>query len=165
MEAPIQESSPASEMMASFGSRVNSSTGIVVPIILLCMRGSCEIRFLLPRRDRCPFVDQFEIRLRPDADTGRSRSARNIRRVSRGRRNRVGVGLSGLGLAGNATRFVAAIDAIDKVFGDRDLVVPDYDDQVLRSDVLEFREDRLRGPLLVDPKFSAALQFLDPGPR
>src|SRR5258706_8690419 len=33
----IQESSPASEMMDSFGSRVNSRTGMVVPVTRLCM--------------------------------------------------------------------------------------------------------------------------------
>jgi hypothetical protein len=33
IELPIQESSPASEMMESFGSSVNSRTGIVVPTI------------------------------------------------------------------------------------------------------------------------------------
>jgi hypothetical protein len=37
MELPIQESSPASEMMDSLGSRINSRTGIVVPVMRLCM--------------------------------------------------------------------------------------------------------------------------------
>src|SRR5690349_7891692 len=37
MELLIQESSPASEMIASLGSRMNSSTGMVVPTICDCM--------------------------------------------------------------------------------------------------------------------------------
>jgi len=36
MELPIQESSPASEMMASLGWRTNSSTGMVVPVMRFC---------------------------------------------------------------------------------------------------------------------------------
>src|SRR5271170_5396960 len=36
----IQESSPASEMTASLGSRMNSRTGMVVPTMRLCMRNS-----------------------------------------------------------------------------------------------------------------------------
>ena len=35
--APIQESSPASEMIVSFGSRMNSRTGMVVPVMRLCI--------------------------------------------------------------------------------------------------------------------------------
>src|SRR3984957_2177377 len=37
MELVIQESSPASEMTDSLGSRTNSSTGMVVPTILVCI--------------------------------------------------------------------------------------------------------------------------------
>jgi hypothetical protein len=37
MEAPIQESSPASEMTVSLGSRTNSRTGMVVPVMRLCI--------------------------------------------------------------------------------------------------------------------------------
>src|SRR5580698_4249855 len=40
MELDIQESSPASEMMASFGCSRNSSTGMVVPTMRLCMMNS-----------------------------------------------------------------------------------------------------------------------------
>src|SRR6266567_4054269 len=40
IELPIQESSPASEMMDSLGSRANSRTGMVVPVMRLCMCGS-----------------------------------------------------------------------------------------------------------------------------
>ncbi len=40
MEADIQESSPASEMIASLWSRENSRTGMVVPVMRVCMRGS-----------------------------------------------------------------------------------------------------------------------------
>lgn len=36
----IQESSPASEMTESFGSRSNSRTGVVVPRMRLCMASS-----------------------------------------------------------------------------------------------------------------------------
>ena len=37
IEADIQESSPASEMMASLGPRENSRTGMVVPRMRFCM--------------------------------------------------------------------------------------------------------------------------------
>ena len=37
IELLIQESSPASEMMASLGSSANSRTGMVVPVMRLCM--------------------------------------------------------------------------------------------------------------------------------
>src|ERR1035437_1943828 len=37
IELLIHESSPASEMMVSFGSRANSRTGMVVPVMRLCM--------------------------------------------------------------------------------------------------------------------------------
>src|SRR5438046_3089178 len=37
MELPIQESSPASEMTDSLGSRTNSNTGIVVPVMRDCI--------------------------------------------------------------------------------------------------------------------------------
>src|SRR5215467_3646610 len=40
MELLIQESSPASEMMDSLGSRTNSRTGMVVPVMRLCMMQS-----------------------------------------------------------------------------------------------------------------------------
>src|SRR5437762_8700002 len=40
MELPIHESSPASEMTDSLGSRTNSNTGIVVPVMRDCMKGS-----------------------------------------------------------------------------------------------------------------------------
>ena len=40
----IQESSPASEMTESFGSRSNSRTGIVVPRMRLCMASSSNCR-------------------------------------------------------------------------------------------------------------------------
>src|SRR5271165_1908163 len=39
MELPIQESSPASEMIDSLGSSTNSSTGMVVPVMRACMGG------------------------------------------------------------------------------------------------------------------------------
>src|SRR5579871_5088278 len=38
MDGPIQESSPASEMIDSLFSRTNSRTGIVVPVMRLCIR-------------------------------------------------------------------------------------------------------------------------------
>src|SRR5215472_16525665 len=37
IELPIHDSSPASEMMDSFGSRMNSRTGMVVPVMRLCI--------------------------------------------------------------------------------------------------------------------------------
>src|SRR5436190_15768810 len=40
MELPIHESSPASEMTDSLGSSTNSRTGIVVPVMRDCMKGS-----------------------------------------------------------------------------------------------------------------------------
>src|SRR5215831_1847777 len=50
MELLIQESSPASEMMASFGSRMNSSTGMVVPVMRLCIVCSPKL-FDIPSRE------------------------------------------------------------------------------------------------------------------
>src|SRR6202167_3400163 len=35
---PIHDNSPASEIIVSLGSRANSSTGMVVPVIRLCIR-------------------------------------------------------------------------------------------------------------------------------
>src|SRR5579871_5881313 len=55
MELPIQESSPASEMIDSLGSRANSSTGIVVPVMRLCtgdLGGKYTI-LDIPRCGRC----------------------------------------------------------------------------------------------------------------
>src|SRR5450432_3525944 len=51
MELPIHESSPASEMTDSLGSRTNSNTGIVVPVIRLCMFGSYARLLRCERRD------------------------------------------------------------------------------------------------------------------
>ena len=47
MELLIHESSPASEMMASLGSRANSRTGMVVPVMRLCMKISSLNRLTL----------------------------------------------------------------------------------------------------------------------
>ena len=49
MELPIHESSPASETTDSFGSRTNSSTGMVVPVMRDCMMapGITNLVFLI----------------------------------------------------------------------------------------------------------------------
>src|SRR5439155_1785415 len=60
MELPIHESSPASEMTDSLGSRTNSKTGIVVPVMRDCMKnslGRCDqdrVREPGSIRSRCP---------------------------------------------------------------------------------------------------------------
>src|SRR5437867_607860 len=46
MELPIHESSPASEMTDSLGSRTNSRTGIVVPVMRDCMGLLCKCLLL-----------------------------------------------------------------------------------------------------------------------
>src|ERR1700690_3794982 len=59
MELPIHESSPASEMTDSLGSRTNPKTGIVVPVMRDCMTlsliNNCEnsIRSRCPSLNRC----------------------------------------------------------------------------------------------------------------
>src|ERR1700676_2542422 len=57
MELPIQESSPASEMMDSLGSSVNSSTGMVVPVMRDCMGGP-RGKYTSPRHS-FPFSPSF----------------------------------------------------------------------------------------------------------
>src|ERR1700722_12475498 len=79
IELVIQDSSPASEITDSLGSRVNSSTGMVVPRMRFCMVNSCSglqfprsqhIRFeLMPRiqfSTRDEFCRRLEFSRRPN---------------------------------------------------------------------------------------------------
>jgi len=63
IELLIHESSPASEMMVSFGSSANSRTGMVVPVMRLCIADLLSSRLVPDARLRFELAERSEYTL------------------------------------------------------------------------------------------------------